>query len=99
MFSQVYECFNVPVIDQCLLLNGEYLRSNDCTLWKLNISPGSLIFLKVGLASHTRFNLMDIFLFRWRSTSPYHSAAMLETTRNIFLKRDSRVPASQANDM
>ena len=51
------DCFKVPELEQCLLLNGEDLRSNNCPLWKLNIVPGSLIFLKVGhtvTLSHTR---------------------------------------------
>ena len=49
------DCFKVPEHEQCLLLNGEYLRSNDCPLWKLNIIPDSLIFLKVGhTVTHNR---------------------------------------------
>ena len=41
------ESFNVLPCNQRLLLNGEYLRSNNSTLLQLNISPGCIIFLRV----------------------------------------------------
>ena len=44
---KVMESFNVSPNDQTLLHNGQYLRANNFPLWQLNISPGSLIFLRV----------------------------------------------------
>ena len=49
---EVFESFNILPADQCLLLNGHYLRSNHQQLWQLNIAPGSLMFLRVGHNHH-----------------------------------------------